>query len=147
MLNSNEAPPFNERPLNKKKTLLRMKEEGETAIQRHSSIYADWEARTSSVMEKREASPISAYAASRRAKPYTWANVAGRPWSVSVSGGAVQGRALRARRSCQLSRQCARCARVITCSVGKALGSLVGVIPIVTSMVSHRTTLSQLRRI
>src|SRR5207245_8479735 len=90
--------------------------------------------------------PISGYAASRRAKPYTWANVAGRPWSVSVSGGAVEGRALRARRSCQLSRQCARCARVITCSVGKALGSLVGVIPIVTSMVSHRTTLSQLRR-
>jgi hypothetical protein len=42
------------------KTLLRMKKKRETAIQRHSSIYADREARTSSVREKREASLISA---------------------------------------------------------------------------------------
>jgi len=55
-----------------------------------------------------EASPISGYAASRRANPYRWANVAGRPWRVSVSGGAVEGRALRAKRSCQSSRQCSR---------------------------------------
>jgi len=37
-----------------------MKKKRETAIQRHSSIYADREARTSSVREKREASLISA---------------------------------------------------------------------------------------
>jgi hypothetical protein len=39
-----------------------------------------------------------AYAVARRSKPKDWAKVVGRPWSVTESGVALEGRALRTNR-------------------------------------------------
>jgi hypothetical protein len=55
------------------------------------------------------------YAAATKPKPKDWLKVAGRPWIVTSSDGALDERALRARRSSQLRRQCARCALVCIC--------------------------------
>ena len=65
---------------------------------------------------------------------------------VTTRGEEVARRALRANRSSQLSRQCARCGRVSTCELCVTERSGVGLAPIVTETVSLRTTLSHLRR-
>ena len=72
--------------------------------------------------------------------------MAGRPWSVTISLGASDGRALRVRRCSQESRQCARLARVKTLSGGTAPegGSDWG--KLAQQMVWPRTTLSHPRR-
>jgi hypothetical protein len=72
--------------------------------------------------------------------------VAGRPWSVTISLGASDGRALCARRCSQDRRQCARLARVKICSVGGGSGDSTEVSPLVKLTVSLRTTLSHARR-
>ena len=73
--------------------------------------------------------------------------MAGRPWMVTARGGAVGGRALRTKRSSQLRRQCARCARGSTGELGVTMSSSGGMAPLVTETVSLRTTLSHLRRL
>src|SRR5258708_32736844 len=60
---------------------------------------------------------VVTYAMARRSNAMDWAKAAGRPWSVTESLGASEGRALRARRCSQGRRQCARSARVKTLSV------------------------------
>jgi len=94
-----------------------------------------------------QAALILAYAAGRRPKPKEEAKVAGSPWMVTTRGEEVARRALRAKRSSQLSRQCARCDRVRTCELRVTERSSVSLAPIVTETVSLRTTLSHLRRI
>jgi len=94
-----------------------------------------------------QAALILAYAAGRRPKPKEEAKVAGSPWVVTTRGEEVARRALRAKRSSQLSRQCARCDRVRTCELRVTERSSVSLAPIVTETVSLRTTLSHLRRI
>ncbi len=82
----------------------------------------------------------------RRAKPKEWAKVAGRPWSVTISGGASDGRALRASRCSQERRQCARCARVKMFSVGRVTGDGAKVVLLVKPTVSLRTRFRHSRR-
>jgi hypothetical protein len=72
--------------------------------------------------------------------------VVGRPWSVTISLGAVEGRALRARRSSQDRRQCARLARVKIGSVGGISGDSAKVFSLVKPTVSLRSSLSHCRR-
>jgi len=72
--------------------------------------------------------------------------VAGRPWRVTISGGASEERALRTPRCSQERRQCARCARVKALSTVEVIGAGAVVVPLVKQTVSLRTTLSHARR-
>lgn len=85
---------------------------------------------------------IIVYAVARREKPKERAKVAGRPWSVTISLGASEGRAFRARRSSQERRQCARLARVKICDVCGGSGESTKVSPLVKPTVSLRSSLS-----
>src|SRR5712692_2212641 len=105
-------------------------------------------ARQHMVGERNEqAALILAYAAGRRPKPKEEAKGAGSPWMVTTRGEEVARRALRASRSSQLSRQCARWDRVSTGELRVTERSCVGLAPIVTETVSLRTRFRHLRRI
>ena len=84
------------------------------------------------------------YAVARRPKPKARAKVAGKPWSVMESLGALEGRALRAKRCFQERRQWARWARVKMSSVGTS--ECVGVAAFSKSTLSLRTSFIQARR-
>ena len=86
------------------------------------------------------------YAVARRSKPKECAKVVGRPWSVTISGGASDGRALRARRWSHERRQCARCARVKTSSGVVGTGECLGVAELCKQTVSLRITFNHARR-
>src|SRR5260370_17217880 len=85
---------------------------------------------------------IPVYAAAWRAKPKDATKVVGRPWSVTVSVGASEGEALRARRSCHERRECARTARVNTSSCVSAARSVVSEVVQEKVTFSLRITLS-----
>jgi len=87
-----------------------------------------------------------AYAVARSAKPKDCAKVSGRPWSVTESLGASAGRALRARRCSQESRQCARSARVKTSSVAGVTGDGADMALKAKTTVSQRMTFNHSRR-
>src|SRR5260370_24087100 len=85
---------------------------------------------------------VVTYAMARRSNAMDWAKAAGRPWSVTESLGASEGRALRARRCSQERRQCARCARLKTSSAVGVTGDGAGVAPKMNTTVSRRMTFS-----
>ena len=110
-------------------------------------MYRHRKATRSTVSREKAKRAASTQAVARRSNPKEWAKVAGRPWSVTTSLGASEGRALCVSRSSQERRQCARWARVKMSEVWEVTSGGVREGELSRQTVSLRTTFSQTRQI